>query len=92
MVHPMFSSKTKSKRLIIYPFTLKKFNYFFLSSSNHPLINPRVNPADILPVKGILKLDIANEEAVVAAWPSALIPGMCISTSESVVIASSETV
>ena len=34
----------------------------------HPLINPRVNlPADILPVNGIPKLVIANEEADAAA-------------------------
>jgi hypothetical protein len=32
-----------------------------------PLINPIVNPADILPVSGISKLVIANEEAVAAA-------------------------
>jgi hypothetical protein len=29
----------------------------------HHLINPIVNPADILPVRGISKLVIANEEA-----------------------------
>jgi hypothetical protein len=29
----------------------------------HPLINPRVNPADILPVNGIPKLVIAIEAA-----------------------------
>jgi hypothetical protein len=34
---------------------------------NHPLINPIVNPADILPVRGIPKLVIADEEAVAAA-------------------------
>ena len=33
----------------------------------YPFINPIVNPADILPVRGIPKLVIANEEAV-AAW------------------------
>jgi hypothetical protein len=38
----------------------------------HPFINPIVNPADILPVNGIPKLVIANEEAVVAAWISLL--------------------
>lgn len=32
-----------------------------------PLINPIVNPADILRVNGISKLVIANEEAVAAA-------------------------
>jgi hypothetical protein len=31
------------------------------------LINPIVNPADILPVRGIPKLVIANEEAVAVA-------------------------
>ena len=37
---------------------------------NHPLINPIVNPADILPVRGIPKLVIANDGAVAAAaWP-----------------------
>ena len=35
--------------------------------SYHPLINPRVNPADIIPVNGIPKLVIANEEVVAAA-------------------------
>ena len=34
--------------------------------SYHPFINPIVNPADILPVNGIPKLVIANEEAVAA--------------------------
>jgi hypothetical protein len=43
-----------------------------LSPKSHPLINPTVNPADILPVRGIPKLVIANEEAVVAAWISLL--------------------
>ena len=32
----------------------------------HPFINPIVNPADILPVNGIPKLVIANEEEAVA--------------------------
>jgi hypothetical protein len=42
---------------------------------NHPFINPIANPADILPVNGIPKLFIANEEAVAAAaWPSILLP------------------
>jgi hypothetical protein len=55
------------------------------------LINPIVNPAYILPVNGIPKLVIANEEAVAATtWPSPLIPGICISTFESVVIAPSD--
>ena len=64
-------------------------------SCNHPLINPRVNPiADILPVKGIPKLVIANE-AVAAAWPSLLmlIPGICIIIAfESVIVIPSATV
>jgi hypothetical protein len=62
--------------------------------SYHPLINPRVNPADILPVNGIPKLDIANEEAVAAAWPSLVLltPGICIVKFESVVIAPSDNV
>ena len=34
---------------------------------HHPLINPRVNPAEILPVNGIPKLVITNDEAVAAA-------------------------
>jgi hypothetical protein len=52
------------------------------------LINPIVNPADILPVNGIPKLVIANEEVVAAAaWPSPLIPGIHIIIAfESVVI------
>ena len=56
--------------------------------SYHHLINPRVNPADILPVSGIPKLVIANEEAV-AAWLSPLtllIPGISIIAFKSVVI------
>ena len=39
-----------------------------LSSFYHPLINPIVNPAEILPVRGIPKLVIANQEAVVVVW------------------------
>jgi hypothetical protein len=36
----------------------------------HPLIKPIVNPtADTLPVNGIPKFTITNEEAVTAAWP-----------------------
>ena len=61
---------------------------------HHPLINPIVNPADMLPVNGIPKLVIANEEAV-AAWTSPLlpppIPGICVIVFESVVIAPSDT-
>ena len=34
---------------------------------NHPLMNPIVNPADMLSVNGIPKLVIANEDAVAAA-------------------------
>ena len=41
----------------------KEMYYFFLSSSYYPFINPIVNPADILPVRGIPKLVIANEAA-----------------------------
>jgi hypothetical protein len=44
-----------------------------LSFSYYPFINPILNPADILPVRGIPKLVIANEEAVAATWPSPLI-------------------
>ena len=36
------------------------------------MINPIVNPAHILPVNGIPKLVIANEEAVAVAWISLL--------------------
>ena len=36
-------------------------------SSYHSFIKPIVNPADILPVNGIPKLVIANEEDAVAA-------------------------
>ena len=51
-------------------------HYFFYTFSCYPFINPIVNPADILPVNGIPKLVIANDEAVAAAaaWPSPLIP------------------
>ena len=53
------------------------------------MINPIVNPADILPVRGIPKLVIANEEAVAAIWSSfkvpPLIPGICVVTLASVV-------
>jgi hypothetical protein len=60
--------------------------------NRHPFINPIVNPADILPVNGIPKLVIANEEAVAATWPSLvpLISGICIVRFEIVVIASSD--
>jgi hypothetical protein len=62
------------------------------------LINPIVNPADILPVNGIPKLVIANEEAVAAAWllSPLLIPlilGICIiSRFDNVVIVPSDSV
>src|SRR5919107_5618453 len=60
---------------------------------NH-LRNPIVNPADILPVNGIPKLVIANEEAVAAAWLSLTVPpliiGICIVRFASVVIAPSD--
>jgi hypothetical protein len=36
--------------------------HYLYRFSYHPFINPIVNPADILPVKGIPKLVIANEE------------------------------
>jgi hypothetical protein len=55
------------------------------------LINPRVNPADILPERGIPKLVIANDEAV-AVWLLSLMPGICVIRFESVVIAPSDTV
>jgi hypothetical protein len=61
----------------------------------YPFRNPIVNPADILPVRGIPKLVIATEAA--AAWTSPvlllplLIPGICIVRFESVVIAPSDT-
>ena len=58
------------------------------------MINPRVNPADTLPLGGIPKLVIANEEAV-AAWLSPLTPliaGICVIAFEIVVIAPSDTV
>jgi hypothetical protein len=60
----------------------------------HPLINPIVNPADILPVNGIPKLVTANEEAVAATWllSPLLIPGICIIVFENVVSAPSDTV
>jgi hypothetical protein len=56
------------------------------------LINPIVNPADILPVNGIPKLVIVNEAVAAAAWPSILLPslilGICIINAfESIAIA-----
>jgi hypothetical protein len=53
-----------------------------------------VNPADILPVNGIPKLVIANEEETVAAvWLLSPKSGICIIIAfESVVIVPSETV
>jgi hypothetical protein len=49
--------------------------HYLYRFSYHPFINPIVNPADILPVNGIPKLVIANEEEAVtaAAWPSPLL-------------------
>ena len=47
-------------------FTSKEMHYFY-RFSYHPFINPIVNPADILPVRGIPRLVIANEEAVAVA-------------------------
>ena len=41
--------------------------HYLYRFSYHPLINPIVNPADILPVNGIPKLVIANEETVVGS-------------------------
>ena len=67
-------------------------------SLQYPLINPRVNlNGDVIPVNGIQKIVIANEEAVVVAWASTLLQllilGICIIIAfESVVIASSDTV
>jgi hypothetical protein len=58
--------------------------------SYHLLINPRVNPADILPVNGIPKLVIANEEVVAAAWLLSPKPGICVIAFENVVIAPSD--
>jgi hypothetical protein len=58
------------------------------------LINPIVNPDHILPVNGIPKLVMANEEAVAVAWISLLellIPVICIIAFVSIVIASSDT-
>ena len=67
--------------------------HYLYRFSYHPFINPIVNPADILPVNGIPKLVIANEEAVVAAWLLSPKPTICIIIAfEIVVIASSDTV
>jgi hypothetical protein len=57
----------------------------------HPFINPKVNPADILPVNGMLKLVIATEAAA-AAWSSPLKPRICVLKFEIVVIVPSDTV
>jgi hypothetical protein len=69
-------------------------HYFFYTFSCYPLINPRVNPADILPVRGIPKLVIANEDA--AVWLlSILVPlnyGIFVIRFVSVVSAPSDTV
>jgi hypothetical protein len=57
------------------------------------LINPRVNPADILPVRGIPKLVIANGAAA-AAWTSPLlilIPGIFVLIFASIASAPSDT-
>ena len=57
------------------------------------MINPIVNPADILPVRGIPKLVITNEETVAAALLLSPKPTICIIIAfEIVVIASSDTV
>ena len=58
------------------------------------MINPIVNPVDILLVKGMPKLGIVNEEAVAAAaWTSPLLkPGICVIAFESIVIEPSDTV
>jgi hypothetical protein len=54
-------------------------------------MNPIANPAHILPVNGIPKLVIANEEAVEAAvWPSTLLPVICITVFETDVIKPSD--
>ena len=76
--------------------TLTNYEVSLLYYYHHPLINPIVNPADILPVRGIPKLVIANEEAVAAAWLSFTVPpliiGICIVRFASVVIVPSDTV
>ena len=69
-------------------------HYFFYTFSCYPFINPIVNPADILPVRGIPKLVIANEDA--AVWLlSILVPlnyGIFVIRFVSVVSAPSDTV
>jgi hypothetical protein len=59
-IHKVFFSLFIKKCII-------SFFSYTPSSSYYPLINPRVNPAYILPVRGIPKLVIANK-AVAAAW------------------------
>ena len=67
--------------------------YYFYPFSCQTFINPRVNPADILPVRGITKLVITNEEAVAAEWLLSPKPTISIIIAfEIVVIASSDTV
>jgi hypothetical protein len=71
--------------------TSAKLKTMLFSSS---FVNPIVNPADILPVNGIPKLVIANEEYAVAAvtWLISPKPGICIMiTFETVVITPSDT-
>ena len=60
----------------------------------HTFTNPTVNPADILPVRGMPKLVIATEAAAVWTAPPLplLIPGICVVRFESIVIAPSDTV
>jgi hypothetical protein len=57
------------------------------------LRNPIVNPADILPVNGIPKLVIADneEDAVAVAWLLSPKPGIYVIAFESVVIVPSDT-
>ena len=61
---------------------------------HHPFINPIVNPADMLPVRGIPKFVNANEEAVAAAWLLSipLTPVICVIAFEIVIIAPSDNV
>jgi hypothetical protein len=64
---------------------------------HHPLINPIVNPADMLPVNGMPKLVIANEEAIAAVWLLSILllplkPGICVIRLASIVSAPSDTV
>jgi hypothetical protein len=90
---------------VIYPRNMLTTNYidnikriyrhllsWILCCYHHPFINPIVNPADILPVRGIPKLVIANQETVAAAWLLSPKPGICIIIAfESVVIVPSDT-